>query len=285
MYYINGRENVPHASGAPAYVVFSWDENGNLTKEIPCTRDGVSSTATEILIHQGDYGGRYENGNMEKVIDVSIEQCYFAEKGIYYQIGTEIFLVDYSGNNSKFIVQIPEELYRETISNPSDSRLIVYRDSIWYHCGNMLNGYDIPLWEYNLKTKESRMFDVGAVIKANNGYLYFAKEDTSDYGQVLWRFNIETYSIEQVSDFNFTSIDFCKQNILLLSSNNELYKINSSGTTKIFNTEQFGENTWILSVSVHESRIFVTVKDNTELSSNVKIFEIDINGDIISTIV
>lgn len=43
---------------------------------------------------------KYQNENAERLMNDSIDHWYFAEEGIYYQIGKSIYLIDYNGMNS-----------------------------------------------------------------------------------------------------------------------------------------------------------------------------------------
>lgn len=224
---------------------------------------------------------KYQIENAERVMNDSVDHWYFAEEGIYYQIGKSIYLIDYDGKNSELIAEIPNDLYMDS----RHSRFVVYHGSIWYHHYSYLDKVDIPFWSYNLKTKVFTQIDTGiyqAELKAiNNGYLYLSGKNG------FWRLNTDTYCIEQVSEWDCCSVNFFDDNIIFTTSQkgiSEVYKINSSGMVKFLdeNNKEFGyDGPYYDNISIYENRIFLTVQYGED---HGKIVEIDLEGNMIKQI-
>jgi hypothetical protein len=188
--------------------------------------------------------------------------------------------MDYDGNNSTLIVDIPAELY---LGERAEG-FVVYRGSIWYI--NRINWQDgtgqkiVPLWSYDLKSKAFTKFDmddIDGMARINNGYLYFQRFNKST---TLWRFNIETFSEEQVSDLPARKVNFFNHNILFLTGE-EVYRINAIGETKIMDETKFGIPLSLTGITCHGDRIFITGGHGL---FDGRILEIDLNGDILKEI-
>ena len=241
------------------------------------------------ILHQDLKEGRffimkYQNESLEMIINDPIENWYFAEEGIYYQIGNAIYLTDYDGINSELIVEIPDELYTDShdCKYLRGCRFVVYHGSIWYHHCSYFDKVDVPFWSYNLETKVFTQIDTGiyqAELEAvNNGYLYLSGR----HG--FWRLNTDNYCIEQVSEWTCYSVNFFDDNILFITSKNEVYKINSDGMIKILDesNKEFGyDEPYYYRISTYKDRIFLNVTSGAYYS---KIVEIDLDGNIIEVI-
>ena len=251
--------------------------------------------------------GKYQNGKLTKLSDAlndgySWNKYYFAAAGIYYQIDKEIYLMDYDGNDSKLIMEIPYELY----SDCPRSYFVVYRGSIWYVNKPVRDSYnsylndDIPLWSYDLDSEIFSKYSDGGLVAINNGHLYFIRYLTST--SILYRFNVETYCVERVSDLTrFRNFCFYENNILFPAIkegyidhlyDTELYKINSGGETKILDNERLGGNLMVGEVKTHGDKIFMTAfrwVEGSTLEPHVpathgEIMEIDLDGNILGTL-
>ena len=227
---------------------------------------------------------KYQNESLEMIINDPIEHWYFAEEGIYYQIDNAIYLTDYDGINSELIVKIPDDLYIDSdeCGFPRDCKFVVYHDSIWYQHYSRYDKTEIPLWNYNIDSKSFTKIYMKineAYLEAvNNGFLYFSSTNR------LWRLNTDTYCIEQVSDQEFRSVNFFDDNILFITSKNEVFKINSSGMVKFLDksNKEFGyDEPYYDNISIYENRIFLTVQYGED---HGKIVEIDLEGNMIKQI-
>ena len=240
----------------------------------------VGSIQTETLygiLHDSGnyYVAKYENETLEKIAETSIRHSCFSENGIYYQVDKTIFVMDYNGANSTVVVKIPDELYL----NSEYSSFAVCDGSIWYQNGSDYDSNEIPLWSYDLSEKVFSTYNIGGINAVNNGYLYFIRYDEFEIS-TLWRFNVKTFHIEQVSDLFVNSVAFCSLGILL-QTETELYLLNSDGTTKILDCEEIEGCVFFVGVSSHNDRIFV--KSSAGIFDG-RINEIDLNGNIIRQI-
>jgi hypothetical protein len=120
------------------------------------------------------------------------------------------------------------------------------------------------------------MDDMDGMARINNGYLYFQRFNKTT---TLWRFNIETFCEEQVSDLSFHSVNFFNHNILFLTSR-EVYRINANGETKIMDETKLGD-LFLTGVTCHGDRIFITGGYGM---FEGRILEIDLNGNILKKI-
>lgn len=226
------------------------------------------------------YITRFKNGVGKRLTDETVEGCYFAEDGIYYQNGNKIYLMDYDGQNSELIVEIPDLLYVDSIH----SKFIVYRGKLWYAYDDFSKEYYYPLWCYDFEGTFTR-FDNGGLDAVNNGYLYYTAEGSDDH-DVLYRFNCNTYSVEPVIDASdIGSYCFADDYILYSSwnsvtSEDSLYRLGSGGSAKILSADRIKRGTSILGVSCNNNRIFVHGADDPEDYWEI---EIDIDGNIIKT--
>ena len=227
---------------------------------------------------------KYQNESLEMIINDPIEHWYFAKEGIYYQIDNAIYLTDYDGINSELIVEIPDELYTDSHNCKylRGCKFVVYHGSIWYHHYSYFDKVDVPFWSYDLETKVFTQIDTGidqAKLEAvNNGYLYLSGK----HG--FWRLNTDNYCIEQVSDQGIRSVNFFDDNILFITSRNEVYKINSISMVKFLDksNREFGyDEPYYNRISTYKDRIFLNVTSGAYYS---KIVEIDLDGNIIKQI-
>lgn len=249
---------------------------------LPQTDDFITHVVIDNVIYGTEhayswysaYITRYKDGVGERLTDDPVEGCYFAEEGIYYQSGNKIFLMDYNGQNSELIVQIPDLLYVDSIS----SNFIVYRGKLWYAYGDPFGQYDYPLWCYDFEGTFTR-FDNGRLDAVNNGYLYYKVIDLEYYDR-LYRFNCETYSTELIDyDVDVLTCSFC-QNYVLYNDFESLYRLDSNGSEIILSADQIKRGTGILGVGCSNDRIFVQGADDPEDFWEI---EIDIDGKIITT--
>ncbi len=218
---------------------------------------------------------RYKDGVGKRLTDDPVVGCYFAEEGIYYQCGNKIYLMDYNGQNSELIVEIPDLLYVD--STPSN--FIVYRGKLWYAYGDPYEHYDYPLWCYDFKGSFTK-FDNGGLYAVNNGYLYY-KVMVADYYDRLYRFNCKTYSVELIEyDIDVLTCSFC-QNYILYNDFDSLYRMDNSGSVKILSADQIKQGTGVLGVGCNDNRIFVHGADDP---GNLWDIEIDIDGNIVAPV-
>lgn len=222
---------------------------------------------------------KYQNKNAERIMNDSIDHWYFSEEGIYYQIGKSIYLTDYNGMNSQLVAIIPDELYIDS----RNCRFVVYHGSIWYHHCSRYDKLETPLWSYNLENKVFTQINNG-IINANleavnNNYLYFSGQNG------FWRLNTDTYCIEKVCDQEVRSVNFFDDNIIFITSKNEVNKINSNSTVKLFdeNNKEFGyDEPYYNQISTNNDRLFLNVQSGED---HGKILEIDLKGNLIKQIV
>ncbi len=241
------------------------------------------------ILHQDLKEGRffimkYQNESLEMIINDPIEHWYFAEEGIYYQIDNAIYLTDYDGINSELIVEIPDEFYTDSHNCKylRGCRFVVYHGYIWYQHYSRYDKTEIPLWNYNIDsksfTKIYTKINEAYLEAVNNGFLYFSSTNG------LWRLNTDTYCIEQVSDQEIRSVNFFDDNILFITSKNEVYKINSDGMIKILDdsNKEFGYDApYYDDISIYENRIFLEVQYGED---HGKIVEIDLGGRMLKQI-
>lgn len=278
LYYDNGN-GIPIKTNLPESRYFFYD--------LVFHNDALYGILQQDLKEDCSFIMKYQNESLEMIINDSIEHWYFAEEGIYYQIGNAIYLTDYDGINSELIVEIPDELYTDSHNCKylRGCRFVVYHGSIWYHHYSYFDKVDVPFWSYDLETKIFTQIDTGidqAKLEAvNNGYLYLSGQNG------FWRLNTDNYCIEQVSERNCYSINFFDDNIIFTTSQkkiSEVYKINSDGMTKMFdeNNKEFGyDKSYYNRISTYKDRIFLNVQYGENYG---KIVEIDIDGNIIKQI-
>lgn len=221
---------------------------------------------------------KYQNENAEIIMNDSIDHWYFAEEGIYYQIDKSIYLIDYNGMNSQLVTIIPDELYIDS----RNCRFVVYHGSIWYQHCSQYDKIETSLWRYNLETKVFTQINNGIIhanLEAvNNGYLYFSGQNG------FWRLNTDTYCIEKICDQEVVSVTFCEDNIIFITSKNEVYKVNSDDMIKMLDdsNKEFGYDVpYYDDISIYENRIFLKVQYGED---HGKIVEIDLDGKIIKQI-
>lgn len=222
---------------------------------------------------------KYQNENVERIMNDSIDHWYFAEDGIYYQIGNSICLIDYNGMSSQLVTIIPDELYIDSY----DCDFVVYHGSIWYQHCSQYDKIEVPLWKYNLETKDFTQINTGIfnanLVAINNGYLYFSGQ------KGFWRLSTDKFFIEKIHDQEVRSVSFFDDNIILITAKNEVTKIDSSNKIKLLdgNNKEFGYNEpYYDNISVFEDRIFLTIQNG---ENNGKIVEIDLEGKLIKQIV
>ena len=265
LYYDKG-DGQPIATGLPES---DWFSVGAVYKDALYVATHESLPATEL---KNSIIKRYKDGNIETVFDTPVDRWYFSEEGIYYQVDESIYLMDYDGNDSTLIVDIPAELYH----GENAEGFVVYRGSIWY----ISKTKSVRLWSYDLKSKAFTKFDmddIDGMARINNGYLYFQRFNKTT---TLWRFNIETFCEEQVSYLPARKVNFFNHNILFLTGE-EVYRINASGETKIMDGTNFGIPLSLTGVTCHGDRIFITGGHGL---FDGRILEIDINGNILKKI-
>ena len=220
---------------------------------------------------------KFQNNSVKRLFESPIEGCYFAEEGIYYQRGNIIYLMDYSGNNSKRTVEIPVELHVDSIH----SNFIVYRGKLWYSYDDFFKEYYYPLWCYDFDGTFTK-FDNGGLEAVNNGYLYYKDKDDK-----LYRFNCETFSAEPVCEnIDVLNYSFYKNSVLCTTYDDNddgrgLYRIHSNDKRKILSPKQLDLSEYISVVSCSEDRIFITGDSGLFYTC---LAEIDINGNIIKII-
>lgn len=238
---------------------------------------GVEYDRTDLY---SKYITRYKNGVGERLTDDPVKGCYFAEEGIYYQIENKINLMDYNGQNSKPIVEIPDELY----SDDGSPKFIVYRGNLWYCYDRDVKDHYYPLWCYDFDKTFTR-FDNGGLDAVNNGFLYYQEPYPAD--QYLYRFNCETYTVERVGDsariFDYA---FSDNHIFHISfdssgSTSHLYRMNQKENEKILSPESLRHSNDLLCISCVDNRIFVTGHEGIFYSC---LAEIDADGNIIRII-
>ncbi|MCL1853476.1 MAG: DUF5050 domain-containing protein [Peptococcaceae bacterium] len=273
LYYDKG-DGQPIATGLPEY---DWFSVGVVCNDALYVATHESLPAAKL---KNSIIERYKDGNIETVFDTPVDRWYFSEEGIYYQVDESIYLMDYDGNNSTLIVDIPAELYH----GENAEGFVVYRGSIWYINRQIRqNGTkqkSVSLWSYDLKSKAFTKFDMDdmdGMERINNGYLYFKRFNKKT---TLWRFNIETFCEEQVSDLSFHSVNFVNRDILFLTSE-EVYRINASGETKIMDKTKFGVPLSLTGITCHGDRIFISGGHGP---FNNRVVEIDLNGNILKKI-
>lgn len=227
-----------------------------------------------------DYITRYKNGKSERLADDRIEGCYFSEDGIYYQCGNQIKLMDYNGNRSQLVVEIPDELYYESVP----SKLIVYRGILWYCYDDLFETYSYPLWCYDFD-KTFTKFDKGGIDAVNNGYIYYQEKYPAR--EQLYRFNCETYTVELVNDAQYINDYAFLDNYIIYtaydttSNTANLYRMNWKENEKILSPEFLSRSEDVFQVSCADNRIFVTGNSGIFYTC---LAEIDINGNIIKMI-
>lgn len=226
------------------------------------------------------YITRYKDGVGERLTDDPVEGCYFAEEGIYYQIENKINLMDYNGQNSKPIVEIPDELY----SDEGSPKFIVYRGNLWYCYDRDVKDHYYPLWCYDFDKTFTR-FDNGGLDAVNNGFLYYQEPYPAD--RYLYRFNCETYTVERVGDsasiFDYAFSDNYIFHISFDSSGStsHLYRMNQKESEKILSPESLRHSNDLLCISCVDNRIFVTGHEGMFYSC---LAEIDADGNFIRII-
>lgn len=220
---------------------------------------------------------KFQNSAVKRLFESPIEGCYFAKEGIYYQSGNKINLMDYNGQNSKLIVEIPVELYVDSIH----SKFIVYRGKLWYSYDDFFKEYYYPLWCYDFDKTFTR-FDKGGLDAVNNGFLYYTAKGSNNH-DVLYRLNCETYCVEPVIDASIIGSYSFADNYILYSSwdsvtNAEnLYRLDEKVNEKILSPNQLGQSDSFLDVSYSNNRIFITGDSGFFYTC---LAEIDTNGNI-----
>ena len=222
---------------------------------------------------------KYQNENTEKIMNDPIDHWYFSEDGIYYQIGNSIYLIDYNGMNSRLVTTIPDELYIDS----HNCEFVIYHGSIWYQHCSQYDKTETPLWKYDLETKAFTQINsniIHANLEAvNNGYLYFSAQNG------FWRLSTDKNYIEKICDQEVRSVNFFDDNIILITSKNEVNIINSNNTIKILdgNSKEFGyDEPYYDSITIFEDRIFLKIQYGED---HGKIVEIDLEGKFIKQIV
>lgn len=222
---------------------------------------------------------KYQNENTEKIMNDPIDHWYFSEDGIYYQIGNSIYLIDYNGMNSRLITTIPDELYIDS----HNCEFVIYHGSIWYQHCSQYDKTETPLWKYDLETRVFTQINsniIHANLEAvNNGYLYFSAQNG------FWRLSTDKNYIEKICDQEVRSVNFFDDNIILITSKNEVNIINSNNTIKILdgNSKEFGyDEPYYDSITIFEDRIFLKIQYGED---HGKIVEIDLEGKFIKQIV
>ena len=242
----------------------------------------IESGSSEKRSEVQRYIERYKDGQIEMLLDTPVEGCYFAEEGIYYQSGNQILLMDYNGQGSRLIVEIPDELYPGSFF----SSFIVYRGKLWYSYDNASKEYYYPLWSYDFDktfTKYELNLGINGFSAVNNGFLYY------HYNNSLYRFDCESCHTELVidsgNDYVVNHFAFSENSILYTSIVGEycgdLYRLNSEGSKDILSFSKLGKSEEILTVWNIDDRIVVM---GCVWGCAHCFAEIDIDGNVIEII-
>ena len=181
--------------------------------------------------------------------------------------------------NSRLITTIPDELYIDS----HNCEFVIYHGSIWYQHCSQYDKTETPLWKYDLETKAFTQINsniIHANLEAvNNGYLYFSAQNG------FWRLSTDKNYIEKICDQEVRSVNFFDDNIILITSKNEVNIINSNNTIKILdgNSKEFGyDEPYYDSITIFEDRIFLKIQYGED---HGKIVEVDLEGKLIKQIV
>lgn len=226
----------------------------------------------------------YRDGRATRLCDDPVKGWFFAEEGIYYECDFDqiIYLMDYESHESRFVVEIPLDLYyKETLFN-----FVVYDNVLWCsYADKQWVDYPYPLWCYDFDGNFTR-FDRGGIGAVNNGFLYYTVID-DDYKRHLYRFDCEDYCIEKLlesKDIGFLSVG---ENAVLYTKYNAdkdvdyLYILDSKGSRKILSPDKLGRSDYLLWAIFIDGRLYVT--GGSEIRY-ICLAEIDRKGNVLEII-
>jgi len=222
---------------------------------------------------------KYEN-NILTLFDVGSSKLFFAKDEIYFCNDTEpmIYKTDYSGKRTGLVADLKD--YAVGIE-----KFAIYESKIWfeYDDSDTLQSLKCGFAAYDLKTHEFLKFDRGGIDLINGGYCYYMndkKRSGTDYNGYLYRFNCETFCVEQVLDTKIEVFDFYND-YLLYETENGLYKMNGNENKKNLSISQLGEADYFYGVQVQKERIFVIGGAGAFYDF---IAEVDIDGKVVKKI-
>ena len=272
--------NVVKGGDASPEFDFCFDNGNGQPKPLPMYID----------IFRGDvlYGGdhstlcKYEKGH-KKSLNVNAFFRYYTEEYIYFtyydwkeaKVENAIYRMNYNGKNITPLVKIGEE--------DNFDYFVVYNNKIWYR---YYHEREFLFACYDLSSEETLQFDRGGIGLINNGYMYCIEYDNEEQRNRLYRFNLETYSVELVCNANVQNFDFCGDYIIYMAEDENncsidtLYKMNLTENKKILSADQLGHSDKIFGFDCEGNRIFV---DGGIYFYNY-IAEIDIGGNLVKTI-
>ena len=170
------------------------------------------------------------------MIEEFLECIYFTEAFTYYVYQNDssdyiLYRIDYNGKNKTEICTFKEPVLSFAVYQ--NKILIVLLDE---------NKEKALLGEMDLSGKNLKIFDninpcittikyYKARIYVNNGWLYYINEENEN----LCRVNLIDYNVEQVMNKKIGNINFTSK-YLLYSNENSLYRMNTSGSSKLIRT-------------------------------------------------
>lgn len=211
---------------------------------------------------------KYEN---KKMTSLGIKpSCFYFEKNhIYFSIADRpiIYRADYEGQNITMVATLD-------MGQTKLKKFIVYQNKLWFNHIEQ-NNFEEKFSSYNLQTKEYIKFDSGKVGRINNGWMYYL-----DNTQRLFRFNCNTYAIEQICEKSVEAFDFYNNNILYVTQDS-LYRLNSKENIKILSVDELGDSNYFWNVQCQNGRIFIA---SAAGALYTYLAEVNIDGKIINKI-
>lgn len=235
------------------------------------------------VLYGSEYNELYKYENGRKIsLKVETDCVYYTKDYIYFtyfdcekaNADNAIYRMDYNGKNITQIIKIAEK--------DSAGDFVVYDNKIWYRYYHERKGFFAC---YDLETEKILEFDRGDVGLINNGYMYYIEHNYEEKRNRLYRFNLETYSVELVCNADVQDFDFCGDYILYTVaenaySENTLYKMNLTENKKILSADQLGNSNRIIRFQCEGDRIFVL----GGIYFYRYLAEIDIDGNTVKTI-
>jgi len=268
--------------------LFVFDNGDGSVEATSAGEDYVAMWVRENAIYgykRNDFIGKtdmilleYANDTLTS-LDIEFSRVFFARDNIYFCNSTApiIYKANYDGGNIQKVMQLDE-------SAVEIESIMVYKNKILYeYINNIEPNANTHFAVYDTITQEIFMFDRGGMDLINGDYSYYMNNRTrsgTEYDGLLYRFDCNTFSIEQISSARIEAYGFF-DDYLLYATEGILYRLNDNENKKILSISQLGDANYFMGIQVQNGQIFI---QGGAGAYYVYLAEINIDGTIVRKI-